>query len=229
METKTQNSHTQAVASKLASNGFHVALGSRSESVSIESKSMTSIKVDVSKPAQVSAAFQEVERTFGAPANVVIYNVAAFSSLPNKGEPFSLPYEQFTSDFTAGALGAYSTLQHTVEAFKRVEDDKPKVFIATSNFLGTSQKPSIAYFGVGSQKRTLAYYVQGANEAYGASRGFRFYLAAQVDALGRAPSESEFSGEAHAIAYWTLIQKPREAGGAWDVRFNKEGSILVKN
>ena len=53
--------------------------------------------------------------------------------------------------------------------------------------------------------------------------GFRFYLASQTTADGKPPF-TEFSAEAHGIAYWSLIQKMEQ--GECDVRFVKDGSII---
>ena len=80
-------------------------------------------------------------------------------------------------------------------------------------------------FGTGNQKRNLAYFIQGANKAY-KKENARFYLASQVSAQGGFPND-ELSGEAHGIAYWDLVQRTERGG--WDIRFLKDGSILVEN
>lgn len=213
----------KGLAYKFSENGCKVALGSRSGS-SEKPEGSISIQVDVTKPAEVKAAFAKSEQEFGAPVNIVVYNVAAWSPLPEKGAPFSLPTEQFVADMNAGALGAYTALQESVAAFKRVAADKPKVFIATSNLLGVSP-PSIPMFALGNQKHNLAYFIQAGNKAYSGA-DFRFYLAAQVSSEGKNPN-GELSPEAHGIVYWNLIQRAEKGG--WDIRFIKDGSILVEN
>jgi hypothetical protein len=85
--------------------------------------------------------------------------------------------------------------------------------------------PSIGMFSLGSQKQNLAYFVQAGNIAH-AKDDFRFYHASQVNSEGAFPG-AEMSGEAHGIAYWNLVQR-KERGG-WDIRFVKDGSILVEN
>jgi hypothetical protein len=65
--------------------------------------------------------------------------------------------------------------------------------------------------------------VEAGNQA---NKDLRFYLATQVSSSGGNPRD-ELSSEAHAIAYWNLIQR-KERGG-WDIRFIKDGSILVEN
>ncbi|KAG8829708.1 hypothetical protein FRC20_008606, partial [Serendipita sp. 405] len=148
----------------------------------------------------------------------------AFSALPEKEEPFSLPYDKFVSDVTVGGTGAYFALQETISSFKKLPAETPKVFIATSNLLGVTP-PVVNYMSLGLQKHTLAYLVQIGNKGY-PDKGYRFYLATQVGEDGGHPGP-EMSGEAHAIAYSNLIQR-KERGG-WDIRFIKDGSILTEN
>jgi hypothetical protein len=84
-------------------------------------------------------------------------------------------------------------------------------------------------FSLGVEKRNLAYYIQAGHtsKAY-TKEGYRFYLASQVTKEGGVPSK-EFDAEAHAIAYWNLIQRKPEERGGWDIRFIQDGSILVEN
>ncbi|KAG8749397.1 hypothetical protein FRC14_001399 [Serendipita sp. 396] len=213
----------KAVASQLVTNGYKVALGSRSGTESGENGTIA-VKVDVTKPEEVAAAFAKSERELGAPVSVVVYNTGAFSALPEKEEPFSLPYDKFVSDVTVGGTGAYFALQETISSFKKLPAETPKVFIATSNLLGVTP-PVVNYMSLGLQKHTLAYLVQIGNKGY-PDKGYRFYLATQVGEDGGHPGP-EMSGEAHAIAYSNLIQR-KERGG-WDIRFIKDGSILTEN
>jgi NAD(P)-dependent dehydrogenase (short-subunit alcohol dehydrogenase family) len=64
---------SQALATKLTANGYKVALGSRSGQGGDQAGTIP-VKVDVTKSAEVSAAFAESERTFRSPVNVVVYN-----------------------------------------------------------------------------------------------------------------------------------------------------------
>ena len=107
--------------------------------------------------------------------------------------------------------------------FGRTLSSPQQVFIATSNLMGVSA-PSVGFFGLGNAKHNIAYFVQAGNKAY-AKQGFRFYLACQVNSQGGTPGP-EFSGEAHAIAYWNLIKRTERGG--WDIRFTKDGSVLVE-
>lgn len=215
----------KALATKFATNGFKVALGSRSGYSGDPQNPIPNaiaVKVDVTKPEEVQAAFHKTESTFGSPVNVVVFNVGILTPSPSPKDPFSLPYDRFLSDVTSGGLAAYSVLQRAVESFKRIEECQPKVFIATSNTLGVT-RPVASLTALGSQKKQLAYFVESGHQTY---NDFRFYLATQVNSRGGSPGK-ELSSEAHAITYWNLIQR-KEKGG-WDIRFLKDGSILVEN
>jgi NAD(P)-dependent dehydrogenase (short-subunit alcohol dehydrogenase family) len=63
----------KALATKFVANGVKVALGSRSGIIDNPPGSIK-VKVDVTKPAEVSAAFAKSESEFGAPVNIVVYN-----------------------------------------------------------------------------------------------------------------------------------------------------------
>lgn len=62
-----------AIASKFASNGYKVALASRSMTDGISSKGFLHIKADLSDTASVPKIFKAVEDVFGYP-NIVVYN-----------------------------------------------------------------------------------------------------------------------------------------------------------
>ncbi|PVF91271.1 hypothetical protein CPB86DRAFT_830669 [Serendipita vermifera] len=177
------------------------------------------------------------DQEYSNPVNVVVFNgrtasgrwirtsnpiVGILTPSPSPKDSFSLPYDQFLSDVTPGVLAAYSGLQRAVESFNRAEEGQPTVFIATSNTLGVT-RPVASLTALGSQKKQLAYFVESGHQTY---NDFRFYLATQVNSRGGSPGK-ELSSEAHAIAYWDLIQR-KEKGG-WDIRFLKDGSILVEN
>jgi NAD(P)-dependent dehydrogenase (short-subunit alcohol dehydrogenase family) len=62
-----------AVAEKLASQGFNVALGRRSVHPSVDIKNVISVTVDVASIQSVETAFAEVRTKLGIP-EVVVYN-----------------------------------------------------------------------------------------------------------------------------------------------------------
>ena len=61
------------MATKFVDGGFKVALGSRSGGGESTGNTV-SIKVDVTKPDEVTAAFAKSEQELGAPVNIVVYN-----------------------------------------------------------------------------------------------------------------------------------------------------------
>jgi NAD(P)-dependent dehydrogenase (short-subunit alcohol dehydrogenase family) len=100
----------QAVALKLYNEGYKVAVASRSRSDPTQGKALP-LKVDVTKENDIVSAFKQVEKSLGAPPNLVVYNgmlfncaqsllsffaiVAVLSSPPVANDPFSLPYTEF--------------------------------------------------------------------------------------------------------------------------------------
>jgi NAD(P)-dependent dehydrogenase (short-subunit alcohol dehydrogenase family) len=55
-----------------------VAVASRSQSDPTDGKALP-LKVDVTKEEDIIAAFKQVQKSFGAPPNVVIYNGVLFN------------------------------------------------------------------------------------------------------------------------------------------------------
>jgi NAD(P)-dependent dehydrogenase (short-subunit alcohol dehydrogenase family) len=68
----------QAVALKLYNEGYKVAVASRSQSDPTEGKALP-LKVDVTKENDIISAFKQVEKSLGAPPNVVVYNGMLFN------------------------------------------------------------------------------------------------------------------------------------------------------
>jgi len=213
----------KAVALKLHHEGFKVAVASRSQSDPTDGKALP-LKVDVTKEEDIIAAFKQVQKSFGAPPNVVIYNVATLSLPPIADDPYSLSYTTYLKGIESGAGGAFVAIQQAVTAWDGLRADIPKVFIATSNIHGvTPAAPIPTLLSLASQKRLLAYLIEAASitKLY-RDHNYRFYLPTQVSSDGGSPG-GEFSGEPHALAYWNLIQQKDQ--GRWDVRFTKDGSV----
>lgn len=63
----------QSVARKFASEGFRVAIASRSQKEADSTEKQLNIKTDLTKPLEVADAFSKVKTTFGTPS-VVVYN-----------------------------------------------------------------------------------------------------------------------------------------------------------
>lgn len=68
----------QAVALKLYNEGYKIAVASRSQSDPTEGKALP-LKVDVTKENEIISAFKQVEKSLGAPPNVVVYNGVLFN------------------------------------------------------------------------------------------------------------------------------------------------------
>jgi len=213
----------KAVATKLASEGYKIAVASRSGTDPTQGKAFA-IKADVSKEEDVVAAFAQTKTKFGAAPNIVIYNAAALTPPPVQDDPFSVPYTQFHADLVTGAVGVHGAIHQAVTGFQTLPANVPKVFIATSNIFGVSPAVPVPLFHtISAQKRLLAYLLEAGavNPSYKA-KGYQFYLAAQVGAEGQVALD-EFSGEPHAVAYWNLVNQKEQ--GRWDYRFIKDGSV----
>ncbi|KAG9017469.1 hypothetical protein FRB90_001186 [Tulasnella sp. 427] len=212
-----------AVAAKFKSEGFKVAVASRSlvpEEVE-KSHGYVGVKLDVSRPEQVAAAFERVEKALG-PANVVIYNASAFASAPGgKADPLSLAREDFLQGVSVGGIGAFYVAQHANNGFKRLEktpDTPPsRAFIATGNALPWVDPPLPNLLGLSSGKKVLANVVESCALVY-AQTGKRFYYAYEVSPRGglvRSPDPTT-----HASVFWNLYNLKEQ--GDWAVKFTKE-------
>jgi hypothetical protein len=67
----------QSVARRFASEGYKVAIASRSQKETDSTDKQLNIKTDLTKPLEVADAFSKVKTTFGTPG-VVIYNGMCF-------------------------------------------------------------------------------------------------------------------------------------------------------
>ncbi|KIO18568.1 hypothetical protein M407DRAFT_246451 [Tulasnella calospora MUT 4182] len=212
-----------AVAAKFKSEGFAVAVASRSLVPGEVEKEhgYLGVKLDASQSDQVAAGFARVEKAIG-PANVVVYNASAFASAPGgKADPLSLSGEDFLQGVSVGGIGAYYVAQHANGGFTRLENTShplpPRVFIATGNALPWVQPPLPHLLGVSTGKKALANIVESCATAY-ADTGKRFYYAYEVSPQGglvRSPDPST-----HAKVFWGLYNLKEQ--GDWAVKFTKE-------
>ncbi|KAG8923309.1 hypothetical protein FRC00_006406 [Tulasnella sp. 408] len=211
-----------AVAAKFKSEGFSVAVASRSLIPGDVEKEhgYLGVKLDVSHSDQVAAGFARVEKALG-PANVVVYNASAFASAPGgRADPLSLPADDFLQGVSVGGAGAYYVAHHANSGFTRLEtasDLPPRMFIATGNALPWVQPPLPHLLGLSSGKKVLANIVESCATAY-TDTGKRFYYAYEVSSQGglvRSPDPST-----HANVFWRLYNLKEQ--GDWAVKFTKE-------
>jgi len=211
----------QAVALKLKAEGYKVALASRNPNVEEAKKDgYYPVQVDAAKPETIQGVYNSVEKEIGTP-NVVIFNVAALTLPPNPQDPLSVPLSSYINDQNVGANSLFALAQSAVAGFDKLPAAIPRAFIVTGNLLPYID-PIPVMLTLGPQKVVDVYLVKFLNQVYG-QKGYRFYYAHQVASSGGLPGK-ELAGEAHATAYWHLIQR-KELGG-WDYRFIKDGSAF---
>jgi hypothetical protein len=77
-----------SVAEKFASNGYKVAVASRSGSGIKTANGFLSLKADFTKPDSIPALFDAVKTEFHTSPSVVVYNAAALTNPPHKDSFF---------------------------------------------------------------------------------------------------------------------------------------------
>ncbi|KAF5970872.1 short-chain dehydrogenase reductase like yusS [Fusarium coicis] len=172
----------QSVARKFSSEGFRVAIASRSQKEADSTDKQLNIKTDLTKPLEVADAFSKVKTTFGTPS-VVVYNASA-AAFPPADDPL-----------------AFIAAQQAVAGFAQLPDSAARTFIYTGNILNVTILPKFLDAGVG--KSGVAHMVWAAADAY-KNKGYKFYYADERKPDG-AP-KYRVDGDAHADLYWALSQ-----------------------
>jgi hypothetical protein len=219
----------RAVALKLKAEGYKVAVGSRNpDKAFAEKNGLLPVTLDVLNVATIEAGFKSVRDAYGAAPNVVVFNAASHVPLPVPGEALSLDVVNIQGGSDIG-VGLFAAAKYALSGFRDLSksgNTHPKVFIYTGNalpFFPVASPPWNGFTILGLQKRTGAYFLE-AFAATHAPEGFRFRYADQNSADGKLAG-AEFSAEAHATAYWNLIQG-KEEGTSWYYRFGKDGQQL---
>jgi hypothetical protein len=95
---------------------------------------------------------------------------ASFTFPSDWSDPFSAGAEAFVADTAVNAVGAFVSLQEAVAGFGTLDEETPKVFIATGNVLPFKPFPGGASLGAG--KAALVHLVDASIKAFG-SKGYR--------------------------------------------------------
>lgn len=161
-----------SVADKFASNGYKVAVASRSGSGTKNNKGFLSLKADFANPDSIPALFAAVKAEFHAGPNVVIYNAAATTNPPNKESIFSISADSIISDLNVNIVTPYVAAQEAVNAWEILPKGAKKTFIYTGNIQNVSVLPVPLLMSLGIGKAGSAYWV-GAADATGAAQGYR--------------------------------------------------------
>ncbi|EMT65577.1 hypothetical protein NOF04DRAFT_18297 [Fusarium oxysporum II5] len=202
----------QSVARKFASEGFRVAIASRSQKEADSTDKQLNIKTDLTKPLEVADAFSKVKTTFGTPS-VVVYNASA-AAFPPADDPLSVSYTDFSNNTAINIHSAFIAAQQAVTGFAQLPESAARTFIYTGNILNVTILPKFLDAGVG--KSGAAHMMWAAADAY-KNKGYKFYYADERK-LDGAP-KYRVDGNAHADLYWELSQGKEQ--GHWMQTFVK--------
>lgn len=161
-----------SVAQKFASNGYKVAIASRSGTGSKTTEGFLSLKADFTKPDSVPALFDAVKTEFKTAPSVVVYNAAALTNPPDKDSIFSIPSESVVSDLNVNTVSPYVAAQQAVIGWATLPKEAKKTFIYTGNILNVSVVPVPLMLDLGMGKSASAFWVGVADTVY-SSQGFR--------------------------------------------------------
>ncbi|KAJ5901769.1 Short-chain dehydrogenase/reductase SDR [Penicillium taxi] len=188
-----------AVAQKLASSGYAVAVASRKGTESLSHEGFLAIKADLSQPASVETAFDAVKATFGASPGLVVYNAAALTPPPVPNSILSIPVESVASDLNVNTVSPYIAAQQAVEGWTTLPEDVTKVFIYTGNISNTKIIPFPFTTTLGVGKSASSYWLSFTNIV----ARIRFFYADERNVDGSSKSLA-VDGDAHAEFYAQL-------------------------
>ncbi|PBK83296.1 hypothetical protein ARMGADRAFT_1089411 [Armillaria gallica] len=201
------------VAKALQSQKYKVALGSRNPDVDkLKKDGFFPVKVDITLPDSVSAAYKTVSTELGTP-NVVVFNAAVWRRPEVETDPLSLPLEDFKRTLSV-STSVYSVAQDALKGFRSLTSG-PKAFIVTGNVLPFLPHDNTILYDLQTLKVVEAHLTEVFYNAY-IKEDIRF-------GEGTIPAYSDFtkSGPAHAKVYWELISSEKPKG--WDYRFTIDG------
>lgn len=162
-----------AVAERFSSNGYQVALASRSGGSGTKNdKSFLSLKADFSQPDMIPSLFKAVKAEFHSPPNVVVYNAGSLTNPPEKDDPLSIAAEDVQKDFVVNTVTPYVAAHEAVKAWEELPGEMKKSFIYTGNVTNVSIVPMPLMVNVGMGKAAAAYWIGTADAAY-EGRGYR--------------------------------------------------------
>ena len=157
-----------SVAKKFASQGYKVAIVSRSSSgaSTAPTEGFLSLKADFTKSDSIPALFNEVESEFHAPPSVIVYNAAARTVPPVEDDLFSNSAENLVSDLNVNVLSAYVAAQQAVRGWETLPEEVKKTFIYTGNIMNTAIIPMAAAVNLGIGKSASSYWIGLADTLY---------------------------------------------------------------
>ncbi|XXG98319.1 hypothetical protein Hte_004642 [Hypoxylon texense] len=207
-----------SVAEKFASNGYKVAVASRSGTGAKTANGFLSLKADFTKPDSIPGVFAAVKTEFKASPNVVIYNAASLTPPPDKDSFLSIPVESVTSDLNINTISPYVAAQQAVSGWETLPKDTKKTFIYTGNILNISISPVPLMADLGMGKSASSFWINLADITYSA-RGYRFFYADERQKDGKSKGAA-IDGPAHADFFAQLAD--HEGNVPWLATFVKD-------
>jgi NAD(P)-dependent dehydrogenase (short-subunit alcohol dehydrogenase family) len=161
-----------SVAEKFASNGYQVAVASRSGSGTRTAQGFLSLKADFTKPDSIPALFDAVKIEFHTSPSVVVYNAAALTNPHDKDSVFSISAESVALDLNVNTISPYVAAQQAVSGWEILPKEIKKTFIYTGNIMNVSIVPMPLMMDLGMGKSASAFWI-GLADATFSARGFR--------------------------------------------------------
>jgi len=207
-----------SVAEKFASNGYKVAVASRTGNGTKTAKGYLSLKADFTKPESIPALFDAVKTEFHNSPSVIVYNAAALTGPPDKDSLFSISAESVASDLNVNTISPYVAAQQAVIEWEKLPKETKKTFIYTGNIMNVSIVPMPMMLDLGMGKSASAFWLGLADATYSA-KGFRFFYADERHADGKNKGMA-LDGVAHGDFYAELAN--HEENVPWHATFVKD-------
>ncbi|KAH8885846.1 NAD(P)-binding protein [Thozetella sp. PMI_491] len=207
-----------AVAKKLASSGYSVAVASRKGTDSRNDEGFLAIKADLAQPTSVKTAFDAVKAEFGASPSLVVYNAATLTPPPVQGLILSIPSERLASDLNVNTVSPFAAAQQAVEGWATLPPDAAKVFIYTGNISNVKIVPVPLTVTLGVGKSASSYWLGMADNIY-SGQGYRFFYADERNVDGSIKGLA-LDGDAHAEFYAKLATGAKDV--PWHATFVKD-------
>ncbi|KAK9311561.1 hypothetical protein V1524DRAFT_387548 [Lipomyces starkeyi] len=207
-----------SVAEKFASNGYAVAVASRSGTGTKTAKGFLSLKADFTKPDSIPALFDAVKTEFHASPRVFVYNAATLTPAPDKDSVLSISVESVASDLNVNTISPYVAAQQAVSGWQTLPKETKKTFICTGNIMNVSIVPMPLMLNLGIGKSASAFWIGLANATYSA-QGFRFFYADERHGDGKFKGMA-LDGAAHGEFYAQLAD--HEENVPWHATFVKD-------
>ncbi|KAJ8098114.1 hypothetical protein POJ06DRAFT_200426 [Lipomyces tetrasporus] len=207
-----------SVAEKFASNGYEVAVASRSGTGTKTAKGFLSLKADFTMPDSIPALFDAVKTEFHAAPSVVVYNAATLTPPPDKDSVLSVSAESVASDLNVNTVSPYVAAQQALRGWETLSQETKKTFIYTGNIMNVSVVPMPLFLNLGIGKSASAFWIGLADASYSA-QGFRFFYASERHADGKFKGMA-LDGAAHGEFYAQLADHGENV--PWHATFVKD-------